>query len=332
MAGRHRMSKKRKRRRFIIKSILTVIVLLIAIPIFVKIFKDDDDVVTPPDDTVIADNPQTPDAPDTPDNPPYVPDVPDTLDVPDMPNVPNNEYVPDDYTELEKYKPIDSPEYREAERVLTPLANAAGYKMSDYPAALVSLYVRNKDARPFVEHYFADRGQTHEIDLSGEVREGEIPLFMQWDERWGYVKYGSGIIGVSACGPVALSMVAVYLTGDTYYDPVMMSEFSVENGYYSPNNGTAWKLMSEGATKLGLVSKELALVEGFVSRELREGHPIICIMGEGDFTQSGHYIVLTGYEDGMVTVNDPNSYENSAKTWKFKDIESQIRNMWSFRI
>jgi len=54
-------------------------------------------------------------------------------------------------------------------------------------------------------------------------------------------------------------------------------------------------------------------------------------MGPGDFTSSGHYIVLVGLEDGLLRVNDPNSRENSGKLWKFEDIESQFRNLWVIR-
>jgi hypothetical protein len=54
-------------------------------------------------------------------------------------------------------------------------------------------------------------------------------------------------------------------------------------------------------------------------------------MGPGDFTSSGHYIVLSGCEDGLIRVNDPNSYQNSVKLWRYEDIESQFRNLWVIR-
>ena len=127
-------------------------------------------------------------------------------------------------------------------------------------------------------------------------------------------------------------MVTVHLTGDLSLDPKTVSEFSEKNGYYSLNNGTKWTLMSEGAEKLGLTAKELPLDKNIVARELNAGRPIICIMGAGDFTSSGHYIVLTGYSDGKVSVNDPNSYVNSEKLWEFDAIANQIRNLWSYTV
>ena len=67
-----------------------------------------------------------------------------------------------------------------------------------------------------------------------------------------------------------------------------------------------------------------------ISKELQEGHPVICIMGPGDFTTGGHFIVLTGYENGNVKVNDPFSIKNSKATWVFANIKDQIKAMWVF--
>ena len=64
---------------------------------------------------------------------------------------------------------------------------------------------------------------------------------------------------------------------------------------------------------------------------LEVGNPIICAMGAGDFTSTGHYIVITGLKDGMFVVNDPNSVENSEMLWSYERIEDQIRNLWVIR-
>ena len=55
-------------------------------------------------------------------------------------------------------------------------------------------------------------------------------------------------------------------------------------------------------------------------------------MGPGDFTDGGHFIVLTGADgEGNLTVNDPNSYRNSERTWTFDEIRDQIDNLWVLR-
>jgi predicted double-glycine peptidase len=52
-------------------------------------------------------------------------------------------------------------------------------------------------------------------------------------------------------------------------------------------------------------------------------------MGPGDFTTTGHYIVLTRWEEDAFRINDPNSKENSGKLWTYEQLEPQIRNIWA---
>ena len=55
-------------------------------------------------------------------------------------------------------------------------------------------------------------------------------------------------------------------------------------------------------------------------------------MGPGDFTTTGHFIVLTEYKNGKIRVNDPNSRKNSEKEWEYDAIKNQIRNLWAISI
>ena len=57
--------------------------------------------------------------------------------------------------------------------------------------------------------------------------------------------------------------------------------------------------------------------------------PIIAVVGPGDFTYSGHFIVITGYTAQGFTVSDPNSPENSEKYWNFGQLKGQIKNLWA---
>jgi len=55
-------------------------------------------------------------------------------------------------------------------------------------------------------------------------------------------------------------------------------------------------------------------------------------MYPGDFTYTGHFIVLTGIdENGAITVNDPNSPANTKKHWSMTEILPQIRQSWGYR-
>lgn len=197
--------------------------------------------------------------------------------------------------------------------------------------ALEELPEKNPETEQYVRDFQSVQPYPEEVDLSGELEDGGVPLLMQWDERWGYCRYGSGLIGYTGCGPTCLSMVLLGLTGDAAFHPAYVALFAERNGYCVPGNGTAWTLFSEGAEALGLTAKELPLWESTMAGELAAGRPIICIMGQGDFTDSGHYIVLTGYEDGMFSVLDPNRREN-CRGWSYERLEGQIRNLWSYTV
>ena len=111
--------------------------------------------------------------------------------------------------------------------------------------------------------------------------------------------------------------------------PDKIAGFAQRNGYYEAGYGSSWTLISEGAEKLGLKATELPLVKKKMVNALEAGNPVILAMGPGDFTTAGHYIVLTGVEDGKFRVNDPNSRENSQRLWSYEEIEGQIRNIWA---
>lgn len=201
----------------------------------------------------------------------------------------------------------------------------------EYPVSLLELLKKNPETEEFVMHYHEYKDKQEEIDLSGEITRGTIPLFLQWDERWGYEIYGSDFMALTGCGPTCLSMVYCGLTGDSRWDPLSVASMAQEEGFYVSGAGSSWSLMSKGAEILGLTVKEIIYDEFHILAALEEQIPIICVMGPGDFTTSGHFIVLTGVEDeGQVKLCDPNSRINSEKIWDIKQIIPQIKNLWGY--
>lgn len=217
----------------------------------------------------------------------------------------------------------------EAEKTVKTFADEQGIPYSSYPQSLIDLLDRNPEAKEFVLNYPFREKESYDI---GSFERSSVPLFLQWDSRWGYETYGSDMIAITGCGPTCLAMVGYYLTGDAEtYDPAVIAAFAEKNGYYAAGYGSSWTLISEGAVKLGLDVTEIPLVEKRMKDNLEVGNPIICAMGAGDFTSSGHYIVLVGLKDGKFIVNDPNSPANSEKLWSFEQIQGQIRNLWVIR-
>lgn len=203
---------------------------------------------------------------------------------------------------------------------------------AEYPESLMELLELNPETESFVLGYFQNKDKHPEIDLSGEVVQGTIPLFLQWDERWGYETYGSDFLAITGCGPTCLSMVRCGLSGETDWDPLRMAQFAEQEGYYVKGAGTAWDLMTYGAEELDLTVEEIVFDADHILAQLESGSPIICVMRPGDFTTTGHFIVLTGVDEyGKITVCDPNSKINSEKTWDVETLIPQIKNLWGYR-
>lgn len=219
--------------------------------------------------------------------------------------------------------------YGNTKEDLQRFAEEKGLSLNEWPDRVLEMMEKNPETKDFVFNYPLLKDSNPTIDISDSLNSDSVPLFMQWDQRWGYTHYGDDIIAISGCGPTCLSMVASYLLKDPSLDPKTLAEFSEANGYCAPSNGSYWTLISEGGEKLGLNVKELPLDESYIKSSLEEGKPVICIMGPGDFTTGGHYIVLTDYVNGKIKINDPNSNANSEKLWDYSKIEKQIENLWS---
>ena len=204
--------------------------------------------------------------------------------------------------------------------------------LSQIPDRLLELMERNPEATDFVLNYPQEHDKPHEVNVDRYKNSPTVPLYIQWDPMWGYLDYGGNEVGLSACGPMCLAMAGSYVTGDyETFRPDRMIQFAIDEGYRVPGNGTMWSLISEGGEKLGLDGTEIPLVKGHMADYLEEGDPIICIVGPGPFTEDGHFIVLTGYEDGKFRVNDPNSPARSAKLWDFEEFSDSVRNLWVIR-
>ena len=203
--------------------------------------------------------------------------------------------------------------------------------LEDYPQELLELAVRNPETVDFVADYpqEKDRAPAETVE---EAERGTIPLLLQWDPRWGCAQYGDGPMALNGCGPTALSMVICGLTGDRTATPYAVAQYAQEMGYYVDGVGTSWELMSAGGAQFGVTARELPLSQSVMENALAAGEPIICSVGPGDFTTSGHFIVLAGIEDGKFQVRDPNRRSTSEKLWDYDTLAGQITNLWTFSL
>ena len=239
----------------------------------------------------------------------------------------------------EKKYMVGSPAHYSMEEIQTRLKNLADrYQefqtiydhMDQYPEALLNNLCCNPNMLDFAlgyqENYDTTSGTLEASELDG------IPLFIQWDKRWGYDAYGNDVIGLSGCGPTCLSMIVIGLTKNQEATPDKLADYATEHGYYEQNSGTKWSFMDEVAAVYGVQGYYIYLSKDNMQEELSQGHPLVCAMRSGDFTSQGHFIVIAGMEGDKFLVHDPNSIERSQQLWDYDTLQYQISAIWAFKV
>jgi len=239
----------------------------------------------------------------------------------------------------EKKYMVGSPAHYSMEEIQTRLKNLADRypefqtiydHMDQYPEALLNNLCCNPNMLDFAlgyqENYDTTSGTLEASELDG------IPLFIQWDKRWGYDAYGNDVIGLSGCGPTCLSMIVIGLTKNQEATPDKLADYATEHGYYEQNSGTKWSFMDEGAAVYGVQGYYIYLSKDNMQEELSQGHPLVCAMRSGDFTSQGHFIVIAGMEGDKFRVHDPNSIERSQQLWDYDTLQYQISAIWAFKV
>lgn len=242
-----------------------------------------------------------------------------------------------DYVSLCGLDWVDKPVERTREQVLERLEELGEsnemieeifQESYSYPDKLLEALANNPEMADFVKGYPENDGKT-----SGGLTEKELsqdfPLFLQWDPRWGYGKYGDDSnIGLSGCGPTCLSMALYYLTENESLTPDKIAAYSMKNGYYISGTGTAWALLEEVPAQYGIEVSQPKAEESVMKTALDHGNIIICSVGPGDFTVGGHFIVIYGYDKSGFLVNDPNCVARSRRSWTFSELKGQMKNIW----
>ena len=142
----------------------------------------------------------------------------------------------------------------------------------------------------------------------------DVPLIYQSD--YTNVNYGTGTVASHGCGIASLSMVASYYN-DT---DIMPDELAKKYRGYGSKSGTDHGIYEKTAEELNLPFRERLHYCNKddldkVVNSLKEGCVVVAkAKSNSVFTDSGHYIVLTGVsDDGKIYVNDPNKYNYNNK-------------------
>lgn len=233
---------------------------------------------------------------------------------------------------------IDPPQKREYDEAVAELKRLSTWypalyqvylNADQYPESMIITTVGNPEMAEFAYGYLTNDGSVTG-GFTDEEQPEDYPLFLQWDERWGYMPYGAdGVMGTGGCGPTCLSMAVFYLTGNRECTPDAVARYSVEKGHYVNGVGTAWSLLEAYPQEYGLSVKHVYLGEENLKAELDKGNILICSVRPGDFTTAGHFIVIYGYDENGFKVNDPKCIARSRVSWSYEQIQDDIKSTWS---
>jgi hypothetical protein len=118
-------------------------------------------------------------------------------------------------------------------------------------------------------------------------------------------------VATSGCGAVCLAMAMNWLGETDEYDPEALLLEAFQNGLYT-GVGLGFDAMIALLESHGYEGEWFQGSAKLFRRALRHGCPVIAFMGEGFFTNKGHYILIVGIDkyDRLLVV-DPNSERKS---------------------
>ena len=151
----------------------------------------------------------------------------------------------------------------------------------------------------------------------------DVPLLLQKDPRWRKTAYGEspvGQLGENGCAILSLAMVHSYYNPHETVTPQTILDWSKEN-YYLNGQGTSWNIFYDFAQQFGYQFENFGDNFDNAMKAINDGRVVIASVKPGLFTDFGHILVIRGYENGQVYVNDPN--DDPSKMFSIKAIPAE---------
>lgn len=165
------------------------------------------------------------------------------------------------------------------------------------------------------------------------IEQINVPLLNQKDFRWAFDTYGDdsgSIIAANGCAIVSLAMVDSYFQKKAV-DPGKIAQWAGLD-HYVTYAGTAFTIYEAFGKERGYKVKEFYdFYEAM--EEVEAGRPVVVGINPGYFSTIGHVMVIRGYQDGKVYINDPNDNAASQASLTGHDEAYMIQDgiaYWSF--
>ena len=166
--------------------------------------------------------------------------------------------------------------------------------------------------------------------------------YLQTDPRWGSLDYSAPgektTIAASGCGPTAMAMVLA-TWADPSVTPKTECAWALAHGYKAPRQGTYYGYFEPAGARYGLRVTRLNYASLYgnatsayhaqVKDALDRGELVIACMGPGNWTSSGHYVLVYGIQGDTIYINDPASTKAARTKGSWSLFRQQVKYYWT---
>lgn len=174
----------------------------------------------------------------------------------------------------------------------------------------------------------------------------KIPIsYLQIDPKWKSIPYAVkgevATIGSSGCGPTTCAMIVATLV-DKAITPVEACAWALSNGFKAYHQGTyyafimqylnKYKISAQLLTQSNIYHKPNDTAHKEALKAIEEGDWIICCMGKGHWTSSGHFILWYANDGVNALIRDPNSTKTTRTKAKISLLQNEVKYYWRVKV
>ena len=165
--------------------------------------------------------------------------------------------------------------------------------------------------------------------------------YLQTDPKWDACDYSAKgeqtTIGASGCGPTAMAMVLATWV-DKSVTPKTECAWALAHGFKAPHQGTYYGYFPPAAKRYGLTCYQVNYTNLYGNATsayhaqardaLDRGDLVIACMGKGNWTRSGHYVLVWKIVGNVVYINDPASTKPVRTRGAYSLFKQQVKYYW----
>lgn len=173
-----------------------------------------------------------------------------------------------------------------------------------------------------------------------------VPIsYLQVDPKWKNIPYATkdevATIGSSGCGPTACAMIVATLA-DSNITPVEACAWALSKGFKAYRQGTYYSFVSQYLKKYDIEAQILndaniyhnlkAKAHEEALATIGSGDWVLCCMGKGRWTSSGHFILWYANNGSYALIRDPNSTKTNRIKAPISTLQNEVKYYWHIKV